>query len=169
MKKNYINYHAWCAKKDIFSFVCEEINSVSVLIDTWWIYLGATTHISVSMQGYRNYRKLRDGEKYIYVGNDNKAEDEAIGYFRLVLTIDLYLNLFDTFVVSSFRRNLISISALDKLGFSCSFEDEKFGLYRHSNIVVSGFLSVMDNIYALDIIASYNETLNNETQMLDKN
>jgi GAG-pre-integrase domain len=31
-------------------------------------------------------------------------------------------------------------------------------------MVASGFLSVMDNLYALDIIASYNETLNNETQ-----
>jgi hypothetical protein len=169
MKKNYINYHAWCAKKYNFSFVCEEINSVSVLIDTWWIDSGSTTHISVSMQGCRNYRKPRDGEKYIYVGNDNKAEVEAIGYFRLLLTIGLYLDLFDTFVVSSFRWNLISISVLDKLGFSCSFGDKKFGLYRHSNMVVSGFLSVMDNIYALDTIASYNETLNNETQMLDKN
>jgi hypothetical protein len=77
---------------------------------------------------------------------------------------DLYLDLYDAFVVSSFRRNLISISALDKLGFSCSFGDGKFGLYQHSNMVASGFLSVMDNLYALDTIASHNETLNNETR-----
>jgi hypothetical protein len=77
---------------------------------------------------------------------------------------DLYLNLFDTFVVPSFRRNLIYISALDKLDFSCSFGDGMFDLYRHSNMVISGFLSVMDNLYALDIIFSYNETLNNETR-----
>jgi hypothetical protein len=31
-------------------------------------------------------------------------------------------------------------------------------------MVVSGFLSIMDNIYALDTITSYNETLNNETR-----
>jgi hypothetical protein len=66
--------------------------------------------------------------------------------------------------VSSFRQNLISIFALDKLGFSCSFGDGKFSLYQYSNIVASGFLSVMDNLYALDTIISYNETLNNETQ-----
>jgi hypothetical protein len=77
---------------------------------------------------------------------------------------DLYLDLFDTFVVPYFRRNLISISTLDKLDFSYFFGDRKFGLYRHSNMVASDFLSVMDNIYALDSIASYNETLNNETQ-----
>jgi hypothetical protein len=54
MKKNCINYHAWRAKKDNFSFVCEEVNSVSISIDTWWIDSCATTHISVSMQGCRN-------------------------------------------------------------------------------------------------------------------
>jgi GAG-pre-integrase domain len=147
-----------------FSLICEEVNSVSVSIDTWWIYSGATTHISVSMQGYRNYRKPRDDERYIYVGDDNKAEVEVIGHFRLLMKISLYLDLYDTFVVPSFRRNLISIPALDKLGFSCSFGDGKFGLYRHSNMVASGFLSVMDNLCALDTTASYNETLNNETR-----
>jgi gag-polypeptide of LTR copia-type/GAG-pre-integrase domain len=162
MKKNCINYQAWRAKKGNFSLVCEELNSVS--IDTWWIDSGATTHISVSMQGCRNYRKPRDGEKYIYVGDDNKAEVEPIEHFGLLLKTSLYLNLYDTFVVSSFRRNLISISVLDKLDFSCSFGDGKFSLYRHSNMVASGFLSVMDNLYTLDIIASYNETLNNETR-----
>jgi GAG-pre-integrase domain len=109
-------------------------------------------------------RKLRDGERYIYVGKDNKAEIKTIGHFRLLMKTNLYLNLFDTFVVPSFRRNLIYISALDKLDFSCSFGDEKFGLYRNSNMVVFGFLSIMDNLYALDTITSYNETLNNETQ-----
>ena len=76
----------------------------------------------------------------------------------------MYLDLFDTFVVPSFRRSLISIPALDKLGFTCSFGDGKFGLYQNSNLVASGFLSVLDNLYALDTIASYNETLNNETR-----
>jgi hypothetical protein len=164
MKKNYTNYHAWRAKKNNFSLICEEVNSVSVSIDTWWIDSGATTHISVSMLGCRNYRKLRDDERYIYVGDDNKAEVKAIGHFRLLLKTGLYLNLFDTFIVPSFRRNLISIFALDKLDFSCSFGDENFSLYRHSNMVASDFLSIMDNFYALDTIASYNETLNNETQ-----
>jgi gag-polypeptide of LTR copia-type len=34
MKKNFTNYHAWRAKKGKFSLVCEEVNSVSVSIDT---------------------------------------------------------------------------------------------------------------------------------------
>jgi hypothetical protein len=34
MKNFFTNYHAWRAKKGNFSFVCEEVNSVSVSIDT---------------------------------------------------------------------------------------------------------------------------------------
>jgi hypothetical protein len=78
------------------------------------------------MQGCRNYRKPRDGERYIYVSDDNKAEVEVIGHFRLLLKTGLYLDLFDTFVVPSFRRNLISISALDKLGFFVHLEMKSF-------------------------------------------
>jgi hypothetical protein len=50
-----------------------------------------------------------------------------------------------------------------KLDFFCSFGDGKFGLYRHSNMIASGFLSVMNNIYDLNTITSNNETLNNKT------
>jgi hypothetical protein len=74
------------------------------------------------------------------------------------------LDLFDTFVVPYFRRNLIYISALGKLGFSYSFGDENFGLYQHSNMVASGFLSVMNNLYTLDTITFFNEALNNKTR-----
>jgi hypothetical protein len=116
------------------------------------------------MQDCRSCCKSRDGERYIYVGDYNKADIKVIGHFTLLLKINLYLDLFDTFVVSSFRRNLISIFALDKLGFSCSFGDGKFNLYRHSNMVAYGFLSIMDNLYVLETIASYNEILNNETR-----
>jgi GAG-pre-integrase domain len=118
----------------------------------------------VSIQGCRNYCKPRDDERYIYVGDDNKAEVETIWHFRLLMKTDLYLDLSYTFVVPSFRHNLISIFALDKLSFSYSFGDGMFSLYRQSNMVASGFLSIMDNIYSLGTITFYNETLNNKTQ-----
>ncbi|XP_068657905.1 uncharacterized protein [Aristolochia californica] len=57
-----------------------------------------------------------DAEKFIFVGDGNKVAVEAIGTFRLQLTTGFYLDLFETFVAPSFRRNLISISILDKSG-----------------------------------------------------
>ena len=51
-------------------------------------------------------------------GDEKSVEVEAIGYFRLLLGTGFYLELKDT---SSLRRNLVSVSVLDKFGYHCSF------------------------------------------------
>ncbi|RVX07135.1 Retrovirus-related Pol polyprotein from transposon TNT 1-94 [Vitis vinifera] len=122
MKKTCTKYAAWREKKGtLLNFVCSEINLAVVPTDTWWIDTGATTHISVTMQGCLRSRMPTDGERYIYVGNGNKAAVKAIGLFRLQLDSGCTLDLEETFVVPSFRRNLISVSCLDKFGYCCSF------------------------------------------------
>ena len=109
------------------------------------------------MQGCLWSRLPSDDERFIFVGDGNKVAVEAIGTFRLQLKTGFYLDLFETFVVPSFRRNLISISSLDKFGFSCSFGNNKVSLYQNSNMVGSG--SLIDNLYMLDVVSSYNEIL----------
>ena len=74
------------------------------------------------------------------------------------------MDLNETFVVPSFRRNLVSISALDKFGYSCSFRNNKFSLFQNSNLVGTGSLSYVDNLYMHDTVASYHETLQLSTQ-----
>ena len=96
-----------------------------------------------------------DGERYIYVGDDKSVEIEAIRKFRLLLRIRFYLGLNETFIIPSFRRNLISISTFDKFGFSCSFGNSKFSLFQDSKLVGTGSLSGYDNLYLLDTIASF--------------
>ena len=163
MKKECTKYHAWRVKKGSFlNFVCSEVNLVSVPIHTWWLDSGATTHISVSMQGCLSYRKPNDAERFIYMGDGKSVIVEAIGIFRLLLETGFYLDLKETHVVPSFRRNLVSISILDKSGYSCSFRNNKFSLFLNSNIVGTGSLSFYDNLYLLDTIASFNETLHVE-------
>ncbi|RVW92501.1 Retrovirus-related Pol polyprotein from transposon TNT 1-94 [Vitis vinifera] len=86
MKKTCTKYAAWCENKStLLNLVCSEINLAIVPIDTWWIDTGATTHISVTMQGCLRSRMPIDGERYIYVGNGNKAAVKVIGLFRLQL------------------------------------------------------------------------------------
>ena len=86
-------------------------------------------------------------------------EVEAIGTSRLLLRTSFYLYLNETFVVLLFRRNLISISALDKFGYCYSFGNEKFSLFHNSNLVGTGSLSGYDNLYLLDAITYFNESL----------
>ncbi|RVW79209.1 Retrovirus-related Pol polyprotein from transposon TNT 1-94 [Vitis vinifera] len=86
MKKTCTKYAAWREKKGtLLNFVCSEINLAVVPTNTWWIDTGATTHISVTMQGCLRSRMPTDGERYIYVGNGNKAAVKAISLFRLQL------------------------------------------------------------------------------------
>jgi len=87
---------------------------------------------------------------------------EAIGHFRLLLLCtSFYLDLKDTFVVPSFKQNLVSISYLDKLGYLCSFGNNVFRLSFNSDIG-TGSLMAYDNLYLLDIVASYGESFNAE-------
>ena len=163
-KKECPKYRKWRAKKGTFlSLVCSEVNLASVPRNIWWLDSGATTNISVSMQGCLSYRKPNDAERRIYVGDGKSVEVEAIGHFRLLLSTGYYLDLIDTFVVPSFRRNLVSVSCLDKLGYCCSFQNSCFSLSINSKVVGTGSLMVYDNLYLLETIASYNETLNVES------
>ena len=164
-KKQCTNYHVWRAKKGtLLNLVCSEVNLTSIPKHTWWIDSGATTHISVSMHGCLSCRKPNDGERYIFVGDGKKVEVEAIGTFRLLLKSGTYLDLNETFVVPSFRRNLVSISVLNKFGYTCSSGNNKFSLFHNSNLVGTGSLSYVDNLYMLDTVASYHETLQLSTQ-----
>ena len=60
-------------------------------------------------------------------------------------------------MVLSLRRNLISVSVLDKFGYSCSFRNNSFSLMLNSNVVGSGIL--IDNLYMVNTQPSVNETL----------
>jgi hypothetical protein len=148
--KECSKYVAWREKKGNFlTFVCSEINLVFVPKDTWWVDSGATTHISMSMQGCLWSRLPNDAERFIYVGDGNKVSVEAICTYRLLLKPGFHLDLIETFVAPSIRHNLISISILDKSGYTCSFGNNKFSLSYDSNIVGYDYLN--DNLYMSDI------------------
>jgi len=144
------------------TLVSSEVNLASVPRNTWWLDFGATTNISVSIQGCLSYRKPIGSERWIYVRDGKSVEVEAIGHFRLLLCTDFYLDLKDTFVVPSFRRNLVSVSYLDKLGYLCSFGNNVFRLSFNSHIVGTDSLLVNDNLYLLDTVVSYGESFNTE-------
>jgi len=101
-------------------------------MDTWWVDSGVTTHISVTMQGCLWSRPPSDAERFIYVVDDNKVAVEAVGTFRLCSKTGLFLDLFEMFYVSLFRRNLVSVSRLDKSGYHCSLENNKVSLFQNS-------------------------------------
>ena len=117
--------------------------------------------ITLGMQrkGCLSYRRPSDSERYIYVDDDKSVEVEAIGNFRLLLKTSCYLKLNETYVVPSFRPNLVSICVLDKFGYYCLFGNSKFSLFQDSNRIGIGSLSFDDKLYLFDTVVSFNETL----------
>lgn len=156
LRKNYTSYISCLKKKGTF-LVCSEVNFVSD-IATWWVDTGATTHLSVTMQGCLSHRKPRDDERYVYWGNGSGIKVEAIRHFRLLLTSGFYLDLHDTFVVPSFKRNLISFYRLDKSGYYGYFGNGNFQLYHASRLIGHGIMSEIDKLYSINV-ASNQETL----------
>lgn len=160
VKKDCPGYHAWRAEKGkSFSLVCSEVNLVSVPRDTWWIDSGSTIHLSVSMQGCHHYRQPSDEERFIFMGDGSRVEVQAIGVFKLILRTGFILVLNETFVVPSFKRNLISVCLLDKDGFTCSFGNKQCQFYFNASLVGTSYLSIVDRLYMLDMVPSFNETL----------
>ena len=113
-------------KGTLLGLVCSEFNLVYVPRNILWIDSSATTHISASMQGCLSYRVPNDAKRFIYVDDGKSMEVKAIGHFRLFLKTGIYLDLKETFILLSFKWNLVSISILDKLGYTCSFGNSQF-------------------------------------------
>ena len=83
---------------------------------------------------------------------------ESIGVKVLNLDSGFQLVLKNVFYVPSFRRNLIFISALDKIGYSLHFGNSKVDLLLNSKII--GHSVLCDGLYRLslshsDVYASF--------------
>ncbi|KAJ9541594.1 hypothetical protein OSB04_028100 [Centaurea solstitialis] len=129
IKKECPKYAAWREKHGKYlTFVCSGVNLAFVSKNTWWVDSGAIAHISMSMQGsYGAGCQLMMKNSYTWV------------------------------TTLKSKRNLISVSCLDKFGYSCLFGNNKAGFYLNSNLVGTGFL--IDKLYMLKTVALDNEVL----------
>ena len=134
------------------AYVCFESNLVNVPLDSWWLDSGATVHVVTSLQGIRNLRKPREKESKLKVGSDIGINVEHIGV--AVLELDSGFQL--VFRLPSFRRNLISLSVLDKPGYSFTFENKRVDVIYDSKVIGNCVLS--DGLYRLSLLStcSYN-------------
>ena len=109
------------------------------------------------MQGFLTIQSLNQYESCIFVGNGVKVPVVAIGTFRLFLDTDCYLDLFQTLYVPSISHNLVSMSKLDLEGYSFSFHNKIFRLFKNSSFV--GFGSLWDGLYKLNLNSHFAESL----------
>ena len=86
----------------------------------------------------------------------NIAFYQGIKIFLLLLNTSHYVNLIDTFVLPSFRSNLVDVSTLDKFGYTCTFENRKVNIGYEDNVIGTGSLLHDSNLYLLNVITPSN-------------
>ena len=89
--------------------------------DTWVIDSGATNHVCVSLQGFRETKSLLDMSFMLRTGDDNLVLAEAVGEVYLYFDEFRMIILRDCFYIPNFKRNLISVACLFKDSYYVSF------------------------------------------------
>ncbi|PHU12647.1 hypothetical protein BC332_19577 [Capsicum chinense] len=84
----------------------------------WWMDSGATRHVCANKELFSTFA-LVQVEKKIYMANSATAKVEGTGKVCLKMTSSKVLTLNNVLYVSELRKNLISVSLLDKNGFKC--------------------------------------------------
>ena len=162
IKKDCAKFKAWLSKRepigyDSLALVCES-NLSEAPSSSWWLDSGATNHVAFTIQGFINRRKPNQDESRLTVGNNEKDDVVFVGDVILILDFGFRLMLKDTFYVPSFRRNLVSVSCLDKYDYSFEIKSNVISLFLNSNKVGCYYMS--NGLYRLclspnDIYVAY--------------
>ncbi|KAJ9696926.1 hypothetical protein PVL29_008922 [Vitis rotundifolia] len=126
-----------------------ETNIVDVHANSWWLDTGATIHVTNSLQELINKRSLSKHEELVYMGDGSKVKVEFFDMIKLRLTTESFLLLQNVAYIPSLRRNLISVSILDRQGYTFHFEGGKVDIFCNS--VLIGNAVLFGNLYSLSL------------------
>ena len=126
-----------------------ETNIVDVHANSWWLDTDATIHVTNSLQEMTNKRRPPKHEEFVYMGDGSKVKVEFFGMIKLRLATESFLLLHDVTYIPSLRRNLISISILDRQGYSFHFGGGKVDIFSNSVLIGNGVL--FGNLYSLSL------------------
>ncbi|KAL8159198.1 hypothetical protein V2J09_000735 [Rumex salicifolius] len=130
---------------------CPKYAASFVPVDNWWVDSGTTTHISGCLWSRPPSDAVKDSSMWVTTIK-----------FILLLKTGYHLDLVDTFIALSFKRNLISTSSLDKGGYFCNFGNGKICISLDSNVIGIGIF--LNGLYMLEVVTSHNEILHTSTK-----
>jgi hypothetical protein len=164
-KKNYHRYLKMIMEKrgeNIISFVNESLY-IEYSKTTWWIDSGATIHVANSLQGFHSTRTTQRSEKQVKVANGAQADVEAVGDIHLELDTGFIIVLRDVLYVPSLHRNLISVSCLDKDGYTCLFGDGRCLIECNDTVISIAFRK--NDLYLISLRESVNSVCDNNANV----
>ena len=141
---------------------------VNLSISTSWVFdTGCASHICINVQGLQRSRTLAKGEVDLRVGNGAKVAALAVGTYYLSMPSGLVLELDDCYYVPAIRRNIISVSCLDKKGFSFTIKNSSCSFAL--NDLTYGVARLFNGLYVLDLDNPVCNIENKRLKMNDSN
>ena len=116
---------------------------------SWVLDTGCTSHICNDSQRLTSKRKLRKGEVELRMGNGARVATVALGVVNLKPPSGDYLSLEECHYVPSIVKNIISVSCLDKMGYTLIIKDKCCYIYLGSKLVVTAPL--INGLYMIDV------------------
>ena len=114
--------------------------------DKWIIDSGATNHVCSSLQWFKHSTSIKEGQRYLKLGNRELIYVKAIGPVVLFFENNRTLCLKYCLFALDFKRNLVSVSCLVKHGLTVQF-NSLVSIRSKSSFICSGDL--MNNLYFL--------------------
>ena len=90
---------------------------------SWILNSGATNHVCCSLKGFKETRRLEDGEFSFSRGNGATVSATSAGCVTLSFQNNKYLFLNDVYFVPNFGKNLLSVARLVEQGYSLTFNN----------------------------------------------
>jgi len=151
-KRNCSVYLEDLKKKKVEQASTSGIYVIEVNLSTstsWVLDTGCASHICLNVQEMQRSRTLAKGEVDLRVGNGARVAALAVGTYYLSLPSGLVLELENCFYVPAICRNIISVSCLDKKGFSFTIKNNicSFAL----NDLTYGVARLFNGLYVLDL------------------
>ncbi|PHT98486.1 hypothetical protein BC332_32565 [Capsicum chinense] len=115
----------------------------------WWMNSGATRHVCANKELFLSFAPAQV-EELIYMANSSTAKVEGTGKVDLKMTSEKVLTLNNVLYILELRRNLISVSLLDKNGFKCVTVFEKIMIRKREVYVVKGYLT--EGLYKMNVV-----------------
>ena len=144
IKKNCRDFLAKGGKEGMRDLLVVETCLVEESNDLWVIDSGATNHVCVSLQGFKETRSLSDESLSLRMGDGSLVLAEAVGDVHLYFDSFRFLVLRDCFYVPRLKRNLISVACLFKDSYSVSFSN-KVVIRKNKSFICSGWMQ--NNLY----------------------
>lgn len=107
-------------------------------VESWWIDSSATHHVCKNKALFKTIDE-EDGS-VMYMGNASTVQVKGKGTVKIEFTSGKTLTLKHVFYVPEVRKNLIYVPLLNKFGFKCLFEGNKFILSKGGMFVGHNYL-----------------------------